>query len=186
MEKRILEHLYIAEIKAKECIGRGVEYDDLYQIACLAIIKADQMFDESQDVSFATYATRFVSGYIKNYFRDKGSFIKIPRALYNLMCNDPEGEAAQRAKRMLSVISTDSPEFIENEVGEPDDSLIMIENRDYFKSLISSLNDEEKEFVQLRYFEEKTQAEIAEIKGYSQMTASRIEKRIIQKLKTKA
>ena len=76
----ILEkHLYIAEIIAKKFVGRGVEYDDLYQVASLALIKAVERFEPERGVKFASFATPTLVGEIKNYFRDKTRMIRISR-----------------------------------------------------------------------------------------------------------
>ena len=53
----VQEYLYIAEISARRFSGRGVEYDDLLQVASLALIKALDRFDCSKGVDFTTFAT---------------------------------------------------------------------------------------------------------------------------------
>jgi RNA polymerase sigma-B factor len=76
----ILEkYLYIAEIIAKKFVGRGVEYDDLFQVASLALIKAVERFEPGRGVKFASFATPTLVGEIKNYFRDKTRMIRISR-----------------------------------------------------------------------------------------------------------
>lgn len=76
----ILEkYLYIAQIIAKKFVGRGVEYDDLYQVASLALIKAVERFEPDRGVKFASFATPTLVGEIKNYFRDKARMIRISR-----------------------------------------------------------------------------------------------------------
>ena len=52
----VQEYIYIAEITARRFSGRGVEYDDLYQIASLALINALERYDTNRGVEFATYA----------------------------------------------------------------------------------------------------------------------------------
>ena len=73
------KYLYIAEIVAKKFVGRGVEFDDLYQVASLALIKAVDRFETDRDVKFASFATPTLVGEIKNYFRDKTRSIRISR-----------------------------------------------------------------------------------------------------------
>ena len=80
LRDKILEkYLYIAEIVAKKFVGRGVEYDDLYQVASLALIKALERFEPDRGVKFASFATPTLVGEIKNYFRDKTRMIRISR-----------------------------------------------------------------------------------------------------------
>jgi len=76
------KYLYIAEIIAKKFSGRGVDYDDLFQVASVALLKGIERFDESMNLQFATFITPTIAGEIKNYFRDKSRLIKLPRRIY--------------------------------------------------------------------------------------------------------
>lgn len=77
---RIVEaHLYIAEIIARKFSGRGVDYDDLFQVAALALTKAIERFDPERGVKFASFVTPGMVGEVKNYFRDKSRLIRPPR-----------------------------------------------------------------------------------------------------------
>lgn len=78
------KYLYIAQILSKRFVNRGIDYDDIYQVAVLGIIYAVERFDPDRGVAFATYATPTVLGEIRRYFRDKGNFIRVPRALCTL------------------------------------------------------------------------------------------------------
>ena len=71
------KYLYIASVLAKKFVGRGVEYDDLYQVASLALIKGVERFDERKGLKFSTFITPTITGEIKNYFRDQTDFIMI-------------------------------------------------------------------------------------------------------------
>lgn len=61
-------------------LGKGVEYDDLYQLAGLGFLKAINGFDKSYGVRFSTYAVPMIAGEIKRFMRDDGS-IKVSRSL---------------------------------------------------------------------------------------------------------
>ena len=78
------KYLYIAQILSKRFVNRGIDYDDIYQVAVLGIIYAVERFAPDRGVAFATYATPTVLGEIRRYFRDKGNFIRVPRALCTL------------------------------------------------------------------------------------------------------
>ena len=67
----------------KKYIGRGTEYDDLYQIGCVGFLKAIKNFDEKFEVKFTTYAVPMIAGEIKRFLRDDGE-IKISRAIKTL------------------------------------------------------------------------------------------------------
>ena len=64
----------------KRFIGKGIEYDDLYQLGCLGFVKAIYNFDEKFNVKFSTYVVPMVIGEIKRFMRDDGA-IKVSRSL---------------------------------------------------------------------------------------------------------
>lgn len=61
-------------------LGKGVEFDDLYQLASLGFLKAVYGFDERYGVRFSTYAVPMIAGEIKRFMRDDGS-VKVSRAM---------------------------------------------------------------------------------------------------------
>lgn len=61
-------------------LGKGVEYDDLYQLACMGFLKAIAGFDEAYGVRFSTYAVPMIAGEIKRFLRDDGS-VKVSRLM---------------------------------------------------------------------------------------------------------
>ena len=80
LRDQIMEkNLYIAQIIAKKFTGRGVEFDDLYQVACLALLKAIERFDITRGIKFSSFATPSIIGEIKNYFRDRTRMMRISR-----------------------------------------------------------------------------------------------------------
>lgn len=80
----VSSYIYIAEILAKKFVGRGVEYQDLLQIASEALISGVEKFDPEQGNLFTTYITPRITGIIKNYFRDYSKLVRLPRGLYAL------------------------------------------------------------------------------------------------------
>lgn len=72
-------HLHVASIVARRFSGRGVDYDDLYQVAALALVKAVERYDPDRGLKFATFATPTVVGEVKNFFRDRTHMISLPR-----------------------------------------------------------------------------------------------------------
>lgn len=80
LRERIVEmHLNIAAMVAARFSGRGVDYDDLFQVASLALFKAVSRYDPSRGVKFASFVTPTMIGEVKNYFRDKARVIRLPR-----------------------------------------------------------------------------------------------------------
>ena len=78
------KYLYIADILAKKFVGRGVEYDDLKQVASYALLRGIDRFDPDLGMQFTTFITPTIAGEIKNYFRDKSRMVKLPRRLGGL------------------------------------------------------------------------------------------------------
>lgn len=76
--------MYVAEILAKKFAGRGVEYDDLLQVASEALIAGVEKFDPDLGNQFTTFITPTITGIIRNYFRDYSRSVRIPRKLYAL------------------------------------------------------------------------------------------------------
>ncbi len=64
----------------KRYLGKGGEYDDLFQLACMGFLKAIAGFDERFGVRFSTYAVPMIAGEIKRFMRDDGS-VKVSRAM---------------------------------------------------------------------------------------------------------
>ena len=61
-------------------LNKGVEFDDLYQLACVGFLKAIKSFDESFETRFTTYVVPMIIGEIKRFLRDDGS-IKVSRLI---------------------------------------------------------------------------------------------------------
>lgn len=80
LRDRIVEtHLYIASLVARRFSGRGVDYDDLYQVASMALFKALERYDPDRGVKFSSFVTPTMIGEVKNYFRDRARVIRLPR-----------------------------------------------------------------------------------------------------------
>jgi len=67
----------------KRYTGKGVEYDDLYQLGCLGFVKAINKYDASYGVKFTTYAVPLILGEVKRFLRDDGT-IKVSRSIKGL------------------------------------------------------------------------------------------------------
>ena len=75
------ENLYMVDILIRKYLGKGVEYDDLYQVGALALVSAVERFDISKGFEFKSFATPTILGEIKKYFRDKQWSLKVPRRM---------------------------------------------------------------------------------------------------------
>ena len=79
-ERLLTENANLMKSIVRRYLGKGVEYDDLYQLAGMGLLKAINGFDESFGVRFSTYAVPMIAGEIKRFMRDDGS-IKVSRAI---------------------------------------------------------------------------------------------------------
>lgn len=75
------ENLYMVDILIRKYLGKGVEYDDLYQVGALALVSAVERFDIEKGFEFKSFATPTILGEIKKYFRDKQWSLKVPRRM---------------------------------------------------------------------------------------------------------
>lgn len=214
----VKKYIYLAEIISKKFLNRGVEYEDIYQVACIALIKAVDRFSLDKGVKFVTFATPTIIGEIKRYFRDKSSVIRIPRRIYELYqkVNYAREYLSQELHKMprvdeiakylnikeetvLEIIeswnasniqSFDQNAFNDDDlelhetIGEEDSTFEKIENRDFLEKSLPRFNEAEKQFIHMRYYSGKTQKEIAEKLGVSQMYVSRLEKKVIERFRS--
>ena len=192
--------------------GKNVEYDDLMQLGSMGLLKAIKNFDENFNVRFSTYAVPMIAGEIKRFIRDDGA-VKVSRALkllaYNIgkfkddfsKTNNREPTIDEISKEFnvdkeevvfaldstrypLSLNDTQSDDegaplidkIGENTSNDLDDKIIL-------KGVIKNLPDREKKIIILRYYRDKTQSEVAGIMGVSQVQISRIENKILSKIK---
>ena len=157
-------------------------FDDLFQVACLGLVKAIDRFDLSRDVAFSSYAVPTILGEIKRYFRDRTWSVRVPRDLQEL---------ALRVDRKVSELSTDlrrqpTVSEIAEAVGiEEEDVLEALEASGAYRATSLS-TPREREVLRLRFEEDLTQAEIGERIGVSQMQVSRIIRQSIARLRTVA
>lgn len=206
-------YLYIAAVLAKKFVGRGVDYDDLYQVASLALIKGVERFDETLGLQFSTYITPTITGEIKNYFRDHSRLVHLPRKVSELRLAvrraeeeflSEEGrkptvrelaakvgaaeEEIVRAAEAGNMVSLDKPAEDEemslyDVLPTEDDAFERIERKDAVSSALRSLDKTERALVGFRFGEELSQTETAKRMGVSQMYVSRMERKVLSKLK---
>ena len=80
-KETLIEHnVSLVKCIVKRYLGKGVDYDDLFQIACMGFLKAIAGFDETFGVKFSTYAVPMIAGEIKRFMRDDGA-VKVSRTM---------------------------------------------------------------------------------------------------------
>lgn len=206
----VTENFGLVHACAKRYVGRGVEYDDLYQSGCEGLIKAAAGFDSSRNIRFSTYAVPAILGEIRRLFRDGGAIrvsrsirdlgLKVRRAEADFMAEfgrEPTvGELAQRlgvdaesvaeaidaARPVLSLTSERDGEFPESEVPTErfDDRIIDLIA---LREAIAGLEESDRALIRLRYFDGMTQTETARQLGMTQVQVSRRERKILEKIR---
>ena len=92
--KLVEDHLYMIDILIRKYLGKGVEYDDLYQAGALALVNAADRFDPKKGFEFRTFAAPTILGEIKKYFRDKEWSLSVPRRQKELAVKIRDAEEA--------------------------------------------------------------------------------------------
>ena len=216
-EQLVVNNSSLLKSIVKRFKGRGVEYDDLYQLAAIGFLKAINNFDEKYAVKFSTYAVPMIVGEIKRFLRDDGSIkvsrmiktlsYKINKYLEELKQNDipqpsveelAEKFSAEKEDVVLAIGASRQVvsiyESVNDDGNKPIEVVDLIDSGDkeeemldriMVKDLIEGLSERERKIIVLRYFSDRTQSEIAKELGVSQVQISRIETRIVEKLKQK-
>lgn len=160
---------------AKKFENTGIEFEDLISIGTIGLMKAINTFNTSKNIKLATYASRCIENEILMQLR-KNTKIKNEISIDEPLNKDGDGN-----ELLLSdVLGTDNDitsKKIENEV-----------DLKLLKIAIDKLNDRERYIMNLRFgidglSKEKTQKEVADMLGISQSYISRLEKKIMNKMK---
>lgn len=216
-QKLIEENSPLVKSVIKRFIGKGIEYDDLYQLGCVGFLKAIKNFNTDYNVKFSTYVVPMVIGEIKRFMRDDGE-IKVSRAVKSLnlkiskfienfmkeyMRKPTTKEIAKEfgideseviftmdsAKMPISMFATyeddsNKGQYLIDHFMQTGDNDTILDNIS-LKEALSSLDERDKKIVLLRFFRDKTQSEIASVLNISQVQVSRLECKIIEKMREK-
>lgn len=191
--------------------GRGVDPEDLYQLACLGFVKAVRGFDPAFGCQFSTYAVPKIAGEIRRFLRDDGA-VKVSRGLRELggsirqardrlqltLGREPtlselaaetglepeEIAAAETANAPVSSLQMDLGDglTLEQVMGDEGMEEGVIERLD-LRRAVASLSPRERQVIELRYFRGLTQDKTAKILNVSQVQVSRIEKKAMAALR---
>ncbi|MFD1360610.1 RNA polymerase sporulation sigma factor SigF [Lentibacillus salinarum] len=194
-------------------INRGYDPDDLFQIGSIGLIKAIDKFDLSYDVKFSTYAVPMIIGEIQRFIRDDGSVKvsrslketgnKIRKKRDELTKQLGRTPTVLEIAESLDITSEEvvhaeeaakSPHSIHETVFENDGDPITLldqiadDDTSWFDKLtlqeaMRRLNERERLILYLRYYKDRTQSEVADRLGISQVQVSRLEKKILKDMK---
>jgi len=159
---------------ARKFENTGVYVEDLISVGTIGLIKAVNTFNPEKKIKLATYASRCIENEILMYLR-RNSKIKAEISFYEPLNIDWDGN-----ELLLSDILGTENDTVYNLIEDEVDKQLLAMS-------LKSLNDREKEIVRLRFglngTREKTQKEVADMLGISQSYISRLEKKIIKRLK---
>lgn len=210
-------YLPVSRAIARKFAGRGVETEDLEQVAAIALFKAIERFDPKRGYRFVTYAVPTITGDVRNHLRDKSGLMRMPRDLRNRLYQVSREQerfelehqrsptAVELAERMRiapeellallnlrqqnETVSIDLPVGEDGEtslsdlLGDMDDRFEEQEKSEWMSWILSKVNEGERELLLLRYRDGLGQREVAKRMGVSQMQISRMERRVLARLR---
>ncbi len=210
-------NLCVARSLAHRYRDRGLDVEDLEQVAYLALVKAVHRFDPGAGHDFLSYAVPTIRGELRRHFRDIGWVIRPPRRIQELQGRvaDVQMELAShlgrapRAGELAEVLDENRsdieealgaegcfvPASLDRPVGESgttsvgdllhseNDEQGRAEARIVLAPVVRRLAERDRRILRLRYFEDRTQREIGEDIGVTQMQVSRLLSRILGDLR---
>ncbi|MDR0884244.1 MAG: sigma-70 family RNA polymerase sigma factor [Oscillospiraceae bacterium] len=207
------ENLNLVHTCAHRFVGRGAEYDDLFQSGCVGLLKAAERFEPERGFAFSTYAVPVIIGEIRMLFRAGGA-VKIGRALRErarevirvrdeltdalghtpsvaTLAEKLQIDCAQVAE-LLGVYAPTVPLYTTDAEGEERVLEIAVDAPDTqitdslaLHQELDGLPDCDRTLVILRYYKGFTQARTAELLGMTQVQVSRREKALLLHLREK-
>lgn len=174
-KSRLIEHnLRLVVYISRRFESTGINLEDLISIGTIGLIKAINTFRPEKNIKLATYASRCIENEILMYIR-KISSHKSDVSLDEPINTDWDGNELH----LGDVLGTD-PDAVSRPLEDDVDLQLL-------RQAMAQLSDKEKTIVSLRYGigggREKTQKEVADLLGISQSYISRLEKRIILRLR---
>ena len=172
---KLIEHnLRLVVFLAKKYENTGVDLEDLVSIGTIGLIKGIQTFQSGKNIKLATYASRCIDNEILMHLR-KNKKVKTEVSIDASLSLDGEGNELH----LEDVLGTD-PDLVSKEIERENDKKIMLEE-------VMKLKPRDRDIIVLRYGllgnDELTQKEVAERLGISQSYISRIEKKVIKRLR---
>lgn len=214
-EEIVRENLALVKYIVRRFAGRGAEYEDLYQYGCMGLVKAVDRFDPDYPVRFSTYAVPVIMGEIRRYLRDDGP-IHVSRTIherarqvlaYIETCQAEDqrqpgvaeiaqaldmepGDVLLALNSQRRVRSLNEPVRGEGELRLMDvvgvETMAAVDRRLTLSKLMGDLSEAERTLIVRRYFKSHTQTQIAREMGLSQVQVSRMESRILKRMRALA
>ncbi len=204
----VVSYLWLADGIARKFGHRGEDADDLQQIARTALVEAIRRYEPDRG-PFAAFAVPTISGVLKRHFRDNGWLVRPPRHTQQLavlinqqwsnvaqdrQCDpDDQGLAAALGESVVDIrearqagqgyrgISLDTPTH--SDLAAPSQDMDRSEARLIARQAWQVLTEEERELIRLRFWEGRSQSDIAERIGTNQMHVSRALSRTLNRIR---
>lgn len=209
------ENLPLVHYVVKRFRDRGAEYEDLVQYGCIGLLKAIDRFDPGYNVRFSTYAVPIIMGEVRRFLRDDGP-VHISRTIHDnalrverfrekyVQENGSEPTLSQigeetklsredvllavnanhRVRSLSEPVNGESELRLMDVIGE--ERMGEVDSRLMLKKLLQELEPDERTIIIRRYFHAHTQSAIARDMGISQVQVSRLEGRIIKRMRARA
>ncbi len=171
----LIEHnLRLVVYIARKFDNTGVETDDLISVGTIGLIKAVNTFNAGKNIKLATYASRCIENEILMYLR------RVVRLKGEVSLDEPLNVDKEGNELLLSdVLGTDSDVVYKD--------IERSAEKEMLREAIGKLSQREREIMNMRFGlngeEERTQKEVADALGISQSYISRLEKKIVLRLK---
>lgn len=173
-EKLIVHNLRLVVYIARKFDTTTASVEDLISIGTIGLIKAVNTFCPEKNIKLATYASRCIENEILMYLRKNSA------RSGEISIDEPLNVDWDGNELLLSDVLGSDTEDIGKSIEQEDEKRLLL-------GLISSLPNREKKIMEMRFglsgYQELTQKEVADLLGISQSYISRLEKRIINKLK---
>ena len=208
----VQSNLGLVHTCARRFMGRGIEYDDLFQAGCVGLVKAVDGFEPERGLCFSTYAVPLILGEMRHLFREGGA-IKVSRSLRSLSTQvarlretllnthgrEPTVEelaaelgiepalAAQAVCVALPPLSlTRSEEGDEGQIDLPCDSPEeSVTDKLALRQVLRELEPRDRALIEMRYLRRQTQQAVADTLGMTQVQVSRRERAILLEMRKK-
>lgn len=209
------ENLPLVHYVLKRFRDRNAEYEDLYQYGCMGLLKAIDRFDPAYNVRFSTYAVPVIMGEIRRFLRDDGA-VHVSRTIHDNSarvekyresyfqekgCEPSISEicrasgldaedvmlalnANRRVKSLNEPLAGEGEVRLMDVIGE--ESMGAVDCRLTVAQMLRKLEPAERAIIIRRYFQAHTQSAIARDMGVSQVQVSRMEKRILNRMRAQA
>ena len=218
MEQLVEGYLPLSRAIARKFTGRGVETDDLEQVAAIALMKAIERFEPERGLKFTTYATPTIAGEVRNYLRDKAPMMRISRdarsrlyqmqrvrdALTQQLMREPtlkemaaameispdellallDMREASDVSSLSDATSTDEDaQLLEEKLGAVERGYEEVEQAEWMQWVLKQITPAEQQLLRLRFIDKLGQRDTARLMNVSQMQISRMERRMLARLR---